>query len=114
MSDVCVLTNSLVRLLQQTENAPSTTQLTKLFDDVEKAQRFPSKVVQVLSAVFADFETQSTWWAPAFKYVFAATPAWMKAQLFCVLDKFAPRLDAQVVEDCGSVTGTKPYSVLAR
>ncbi|KAJ4417057.1 hypothetical protein N0V82_006411 [Gnomoniopsis sp. IMI 355080] len=90
---VCRLMNGLLPLLQRTGDAPSTQQLTKLFDGCERQGRSRAKFVYYASSFFCGFETMSSWYAHIVKWTFPLIPSSLKMQVFAIFDGGAPKLD---------------------
>lgn len=97
IDDVCRLANGLVPLLAKEPSSssgpPSTAQLTKVFDDMEKASRPRAEFVRRASSFFCGFETWTGWYAPIVKVLFPWIPSSMKMQVFDQFDAAAPKLD---------------------
>lgn len=93
IDDVCRLANGLVPLLKQSGGAASTSQLTKVFNDMEEASRPRAQFVRRASNFFCGFETWTAWYAPIVKAIFPWIPSSMKMQVFGLFDAAAPKLD---------------------
>lgn len=99
IDEVCRLTNGLVQLLEQPHGAPSSSQLSKVFDDMQAASRPRAQFVWRASRFFCGFESWTAWYAPLMKLLFPWIPTSLKMQIFGTFDAAAPKLDFLPVPD---------------
>lgn len=87
---VCRLMNGLLPLLERTSSAPSTAEITKLFDACESKGRGRANFVYYASAFFCGFETANSWYASFVRATFAWIPSSFKMKVFSIFDSGAP------------------------
>lgn len=99
IDDVCRLANGLVPLLKRCDGAPSTSQLGRVFDDMEKASRPRAQFVRRASSFFCGFETWTAWYASIMRVLLPWIPSSIKMQVFGLFDAAAPKLDFLAVPE---------------
>ncbi|KAF7938022.1 hypothetical protein BELL_0011g00290 [Botrytis elliptica] len=92
VDDVCCLVNGLHTLLESNKT-PSTSEIIKVFENYERAERPRANFVCKASGVYAGFETMSRWYSKLFQFIFPWIPSTVKMRVFSRFDSSAPILD---------------------